>query len=235
MTLSTRRVTRRQVLKAGVLGTGFSLSQFHRLLGSPAETKDRGRSAILVFLKGGPSHQDTFDLKPDAPEEYRGEFGTTSTSVPGIHICEHLPRLAKRADQYAIVRGVTHNLADHGLGTYYLMTGNRPTPVLQYPGYGSVVRRELTAAEDVPGYVAVDRPVVGPGYLGAEYGALATGEKPRFGFPFRVRGVTLDDGITLEKYRSEQALLHDLDTAFAGFEDLDEHVPPFSIGCVSVA
>ena len=224
MTLRTRRFTRRQVLKAGILGTGFSLSQFHRLLASQSETKDSGRSAILVFLKGGPSHQDTFDLKPDAPEEYRGEFRTTSTSVPGIHICEHLPLLAKRADQYAIVRGITHNLADHGLGTNYLMTGNRPTPVLKYPGYGSVVSRELTVAEDIPAFVAVDRPVVGPGYLGAEYGAFATGDKPRYGFPFRVRGVTLDDGITLEQYRSEQALLRDLDTAFAGFEDLDEHV-----------
>ena len=92
-----KHVSRRQVLKAGVLGAGFSLSRYFDVLGSEDAAKDSGRSAILVFLKGGPSHQDTFDLKPNAPSDYRGQFQPVSTTVPGMSICEHLPRLAQRA------------------------------------------------------------------------------------------------------------------------------------------
>lgn len=85
-------ISRRQMLRFGALGTSFSLSHFLRA--NAAEGKaDSGRSAILVFLGGGPSHQDTFDLKPEAPAEYRGLFSPIRTSVPGIEICEHMPRL----------------------------------------------------------------------------------------------------------------------------------------------
>ncbi len=216
-------VSRRQILKVGALGTSLSLSNYLRL--SAAEGKaDEGRSAIFVFLGGGPSHQDTFDLKPNAPSEYRGQFRPIRTSVPGVEICEHLPRLAARADKYAVIRGISHSLADHGLGTRYLMTGNLPTPVVNYPMYGSVVSREFPAREDLPSFVSIDRPVEGPGYLGAEFGPLSTGEKPRYGQPFRVRGITLDGSLTMDRYRSRRALLNDLDTAFAGFEGLDDAV-----------
>ena len=141
-----------------------------------------------------------------------------------MEICEHLPKLAKRANQYAVLRGISHNLAAHGLGTRYLMTGNRPTPVVQYPMYGSVVSREFPAADDLPSFVSIDRPVEGPGYLGAEHGPLSTGEKPRYGQPFRVRGITLDDGLTVEKFQSRRDLLTDIDTAFDGYENLDDSV-----------
>ena len=219
----TNRYSRREALKVGVLGAGFSLADHLRL--SAAESKpDDGRSAILVFLGGGPSHQDTFDLKPHAPAEYRGEFSPIDTSVEGIQICEHLPQLGRRADRYAIVRGITHNLAAHTLGTRYLMTGNRPSPVVQYPLYGSVVSREFPAPEELPSFVSIDRPIEGPGYLGPEYSPLSTGEKPRFGQPFNVRGITLGEGLTVEKYQSRRALLTDIDTAFSGFESLDETV-----------
>ena len=86
--------SRRQMLKVGALG-GLTLSQYMRLQASTKEPSQK-RSGIFIFLEGGPSHQDTFDLKPDAPSEYRGEFKPISTSVPGIQICEHLPELAKR-------------------------------------------------------------------------------------------------------------------------------------------
>jgi hypothetical protein len=211
------------MLKVGMLGAGFSLSNYLRLQAESGQS-DEKRSAILVFLGGGPSHQDTFDLKPNAPSEYRGQFSPIATSTPGIEICEHLPKLARRTDKYALVRGITHNLAAHGLGTRYLMTGNRPTPVVKYPMYGSVVSREFPAAEDLPSFVSIDRPVEGPGYLGAEYGPLSTGEKPRYGQPFRVRGITLDDGLTVDKFQSRRNLLTDIDTAFDGFETLDDSV-----------
>ncbi|OYW20957.1 MAG: hypothetical protein B7Z55_06385 [Planctomycetales bacterium 12-60-4] len=187
-------------------------------------SRHSGRSAILVFVGGGPSHQDTFDLKPDAPAEYRGQFSPIQTSAPGVEICEHLPRLARRADKYSVIRGITHSLADHGLGTRYLMTGNLPTPVVNYPLYGSIVSHEMPARDDLPSFVSIDRPVEGPGYLGAEYGPLSTGEKPRFGQPFRVRGITLDGNLTLEKFQSRRNLLQDIDQAFAGYEALDESV-----------
>jgi hypothetical protein len=209
------------MLKAGVLGAGFSLGDFLRLSASSAN-QDSGRSAILVFLGGGPAHQDTFDLKPQAPAEYRGQFTPIATSAPGVQICEHLPKLARRAGQYAVVRGISHNLAAHNLGVRYLMTGNRPTQVVNYPMYGSVVSREFPGPADVPSFVSIDRPVEGPGFLGAEYGPLSTGEKPRYGQPFRVRGVTLGDGLTIDRYRSRRRLLTDIDTAFEGYEELDE-------------
>lgn len=220
---SLTQLTRRQMLKVGVLGSGLSLSQHLRLNAETGQT-DAQRSAILIFLGGGPSHQDTFDLKPDAPQEYRGQFDPISTSASGVQICEHLPLLARQADRYAVLRGITHNLAAHGLGTRYLMTGNRPTPVVKYPMYGSVVSREFPAAHDLPSFVSIDRPVEGPGYLGPEYGPLSTGEKPRYGQPFRVRGITLGDGMTIDKYRSRRELLSDLDTAFQGFEKQDDTV-----------
>jgi hypothetical protein len=215
---------RRQMLKVGALGVGLTLGEYLRLCAAGSETADSRRSAILVFLRGGPAHQDTFDLKPTAPAEYRGEFRPIRTAASGVEICEHLPRLAELAERYAIVRGITHNLAAHDLGTRYLMTGNRPTPVLQYPMYGSVVSREVPAAEDLPSFVSIDEPVEGPGYLGAEYGPLSTGEKPRYGQPFRVRGITLSDSLTIDRYQQRRRLLSDLDRAFEGFEKLDESV-----------
>ncbi len=216
-------ISRRQFLQIGSLGTSLTLGNYLRFA-SAHEQVDQGRSAVLVFLGGGPSHQDTFDMKPKAPAEYRGQFQPIRTSVPGVEICEHLPKLARRADRYAVLRGITHSLADHGLGTRYLMTGNLPTPVVDYPMYGSVVSKEFPAAPDLPSFVSIERPVEGPGYLGAEYGPLSTGEKPRYGQPFRVRGITLDGTMTLERYRQRQKLVDDIDTAFAGYEQLDESV-----------
>lgn len=216
-------ISRRQFVQVGALGSSLSLGNFFRLNAAEGRA-DSGQSAILVFLGGGPSHQDTFDMKPEAPVEYRGQFEPRSTVVPGIQICEHLPMLAGRADKFAIIRGITHSLADHGLGTRYLMTGNLPTPVVQYPTYGSVVSKEMPAANDLPAFVSIDRAVEGPGYLGPEYGPMSTGEKPRYGMPFRVRGITLDESITVDRFRSRHTLRRDIDTAFAGYEGLDESV-----------
>jgi hypothetical protein len=216
-------LTRRKMLQVGALGTGLSLSSFLRANAAEG-LADSGRSAILVFLGGGPAHQDTFDLKPQAPAEYRGQFSPIRTSVPGVEICEHMPRLARIANQYTVIRGITHSLADHGLGTRYVMTGNLPTPVVNYPMFGSIVSREMPSREDLPSFVSIDRPVEGPGYLGAEYGPLSTGEKPRFGQPFRVRGITLDESLTVARYQSRRQLRDDIDTAFAGYETLDDSV-----------
>ena len=114
-------IQRRDFLKIGALsGVGLGLSDYLSLAEADAATNTRARSAIYVRLAGGPSHMDTFDMKPDAPDTHRGEFREISTYVPGVRICEHLPKLAKCADKYAILRGVSHTLAAHRLGAEYL-------------------------------------------------------------------------------------------------------------------
>lgn len=213
--------TRREMLKVGAIG-GLTLSQYLRAQAASGK-KNSQRSGIFIFLEGGPSHQDTFDLKPDAPALYRGEFKPIPTAVPGIHICEHLPELAKRMKDYAIIRGLTHTIADHGLGKKYLLTGNRPSQTLSYPEYGSVVSKMHPSARDLPTYVSIDESFVGPGYLGNEFSALTAG-KPTFGIPYSVRGISLEDGLTVDRYKSQRRLLDDLDTAFEGFEKLDAPV-----------
>ena len=216
-----KRFNRRDMLKVGALG-GLSLSQVLRARANGGARLAK-RSGIFVFLEGGPSHQDTFDLKPDAPSEYRGEFKPIPTAVPGIQICEHLPELAKRMKDYAIIRGLSHTLADHGIGKKYMLTGNRPSQTLSYPEYGAVVSKVHPSARDLPSYVSIDESFVGPGYLGNEFSAL-TANKPTFGIPYSVRGISLEDGLTVEKYNSQKKLLDDLDTAFRGYENLDEQV-----------
>ncbi|MEC9094322.1 MAG: DUF1501 domain-containing protein [Planctomycetota bacterium] len=214
---------RRQMLKVGALGCGFSLADYLRLEATGLKAKPEKRSAIFIFLEGAPSHQDTFDLKPNAPAEVRGEFRPISTQVSGIQICEKLPELAKRTKAIAILRGITHNVADHGLAKKYLLTGNKSSQTVSYPEYGSVVSHEFPSASNLPTYVSIDESFVGPGYLGNQYSPL-TAEKPRHGFPYTVRGVTLEDGISIGKYKSQNRLLEDLDTAFAGYEKLDDQV-----------
>ncbi|MEC7566760.1 MAG: DUF1501 domain-containing protein [Planctomycetota bacterium] len=213
---------RRQLLKVGALGAGLTLSQYLRLCADRVPDAPK-RSGIFIFMEGGPSHLDTFDLKPNAPADIRGEFKPIATNVPGVQICEHMPMLSQRASQYAVVRGIAHNLADHGIGKKYLLTGNKPVPTVQFPEFGSVVSREYPSAHDLPSYVSIDEMFLGPGYLGSQYSPL-TADKPRHGFPYSVRGVSLEDGLTVDKYASQKQLLDDLDTAFRGFEDLDEQV-----------
>ena len=136
-------IQRRDFLKVGALaGMGMSLPRY-LAMAEEAGTAPNGKakSAIFVRLGGGPSHMDSFDMKPDAPDTHRGEYKEIKTNVPGVRFCEHLPKLAKGADKFAILRGVHHTLAAHGLGSQYLSTGNRPLPSLQFPAYGAVVSK----------------------------------------------------------------------------------------------
>ena len=220
--MHTNPFSRRQFLKVGTLGAGLTLSQYLRLHAGLSDSVEK-RSAIFIFMEGAPSHQDTFDLKPSAPVEVRGEFKPIRTNVGGVQICEHMPMLAGSADKYAIIRGITHNVADHGLAKRYLLTGNKASQTVSYPEYGSVVSHEFPVAPNLPTYVSIDESFVGPGYLGSRYSPL-TADKPRHGVPYTVRGVSLEDGLTVDKYRSQKKLLDDLDVAFKGFEDLDDQV-----------
>ena len=216
---------RRRDLLAGGLGVGglaiggLSLSGYLRLAQAGQVQPAKAQAAIVVWLGGGPPHLDTFDMKPGAPAEIRGEFNPIGTNVPGIAICEHLPKLARCADKYAIIHGVSHTLAGHELGTEYLSTGNLPLPTLAYPGYGAVISKEKiskekSAARDLPHFVAIPSTPQKAGYLGVQYAPLATAAVPQAGVPFSVRGISLAGGLTADDFQSRQKLLRRLDTAF---------------------
>src|SRR5688572_27083023 len=182
---------RRDLLRVGVLGaTGLGLADYFRLAEAGEVKAARANAAIFINLTGGPSHIDTFDPKPDAPEEYRGEFRTIRTKVAGMVLCEHLPRLAGCSDKFALLRGVSHSLTEHQMGTKYINTGNRPIPSLEFPGYGAVVSKELASPRDLPPFVAIPKTPQVPGILGVEYAAFNTQATPRAGKPFTVRGMT---------------------------------------------
>lgn len=213
-------IGRRDFLRAGAAGgAGLTLASFMQM--SQAGTLREGakaRSAIFVNLNGGPSHMDTFDMKPDAPDEYRGEFSPIQTSLPGVTISEHLPKLAMSMDKFALLRGVTHSVAAHQLGTEYVNSGNRPLPSLEFPGYGAVVSRELSGVPELPKFVAIPNSAQRPGYLGVRYAPMNTTATPQIGQPFRVRGMSLGAGLTIEEVEKRKNLLTQLDQTFGDFE-----------------
>jgi hypothetical protein len=216
-------IPRRDFLRVGALaGLGLNLPGFLELAAAGAVQPRKAKAAIFVYLAGGPSHLDTFDLKPDAPDTHRGAFHEIPTNVPGIRICEHLPKLAQCAEHYSILRGVSHTLGDHRLGSLYLNTGNRPLPSLDYPSYGAVVSKELPGRRDLPAFVAIPYTSQTTGFLNVEYGPLSTGQSPKPGVPMQLRGLSLTGGVTLEEIDRRQNLLHKFDTAFGSFAQDDK-------------
>src|SRR4029077_20155222 len=120
-------------------------------------------SVILIWLPGGPPHLDTYDLKPDAPAEYRGPFRPIQTNVPGVEVGEHLPLHAKVADRYALIRSIAHNFADHGGGHKRFLTGRDPSSpvgfVNDHPMVGSMVARvRQDRVVGVPNYISGTEP-----------------------------------------------------------------------------
>ena len=211
-------IKRRDFLRAGALGAGLSLSGYLRLASAGELKQAKAKSAIFINLTGGPSHMDTFDLKPNAPSEVRGQFNPIKTNVPGVEFSEHLPKLAQCADKFAILRGVTHTLAAHELGTEYVNTGSRPLPSLEYPGYGAVVTKELGGPQDLPPFVAIPNSNQRTGFLGVQYAPLNTTSAPKAGQAYGVRGITLGNGLTVEEVERRTSLLEDLDKTFAAVE-----------------
>jgi len=126
------RATRREIIQAGaigLLGLGVNHLTALRALAAPAATAARAKSVIYIFLSGGLAQHESFDLKPDAPMEVRGEFKPIRTRTPGTHICEHLPRLAKISEKWSLVRSLTHGSSDHSLSHHIMLTGRSETPV----------------------------------------------------------------------------------------------------------
>ena len=217
----TACANRRSFVKAGILGaTGLSLAELLRLeaKGNHAYTSVRHPSVIILWMRGGPSHIDMWDPKPDAPAEYRGEFGVQRSTVPGIFLSDMLPRCGRIMDKWSIVRSLHHNDAGHSSGDQICFTGypSGPNPDENvYPSCGSIVSRQLENRNlQLPTYVMIPRniPGTGPGYLGMAHKAFETGVDPAQPGPFRVPNFAFPSGVTLEQVGDRRGLLRSFDT-----------------------
>jgi len=123
--------SRREVIQAGAVGLiGLGMNHLSALQAMTAATQSaRAKSVIYIFLSGGLAQHESFDMKPDAPMEYRGEFKPIRTRTPGLHICEHLPNLARISEKWSLVRSLTHGSSDHSLGHHIMLTGRSDTPL----------------------------------------------------------------------------------------------------------
>lgn len=214
---------RRNWLQLGVAGlAGGSFTNLLQLRQACAATMPSNRkpaSCILIWMDGGPTHFETFDPKPEAPVEIRGEFQPINTNVQGIQICEHLPKLASIANKYAIVRSVCHNQGNHGAGNHYMMTGAPPRIpvgcgafVSFHPSLGSVAAKERPAPHGLPPYFSMPSMSRsgGPNFLGAKYAPFVVGGDPN-SKNFRVRDVELPSGISDDRFQSRRDLRHLVD------------------------
>jgi hypothetical protein len=212
---------RRSFVKAGVLGSaGLSLAGLlrHEARAS-APTGGRKPSAIILWMRGGPSHIDMWDPKPDAPAEYRGEFGTIPTNVPGVQLGDLLPMSARMMDRWSIVRSLHHDDAGHSSGDQICFTGYPSGPSGDenvHPSCGSVVARQLGHEDPrLPAYVMIPKmvPGTGPAYLGVAYKPFETMADPAVPGPFRLPNFALPQGVTLERLGDRRGLL-------AGFDQI---------------
>ena len=150
---------------------GSSVINFtNSILANAAEMKKNTKSVILLWMGGGPSTIDLWDLKTNTPTS--GPFKPISTSADGVQICEHLPLLSQQMHHLSIVRSMSTREADHTRGRYYMHTGFVPTPTIEHPSYGSVISHELIKSVpelEVPAFVSVGGSSIGPGFLGMTY------------------------------------------------------------------
>jgi Protein of unknown function (DUF1501) len=204
---------RRDFLRIGSLGAlGISLDGVLRA------GARRDISCILLWQSGGCGHLDTFDLKPDAPKEIRGEFQPISTNVPGIQICEHLPFTAKQADKFTILRSMKSRENNHERAINYLLTGYLPLPTLEFPSMGSVISKELGPKNGLPPYVAVPNtfPSYGGGYLGGAYNPFIAGDPNVSGY--QVRDLTLPADVDWTRVANRNFLLKQMDAKFRAID-----------------
>jgi hypothetical protein len=213
---------RRDFLKLGTAGLfGLGLADLLRLEARADKAKRKATSVIMVWLAGAPSTIDMWDLKPDAPEGIRGEFKTIATAAGGVRISDQLPKVAKIVDRATLVRSLHHNIPEHGVGTLYMTTGNRPSPALEYPALGSLASRLLPAPAGVPSYVTFSGfRSTGPGYLGSAYSAFEVEGNPQQG-KLRVQGVSLPDNFTTTDLANRDKLRNTFDAAFKALDQAE--------------
>ena len=218
--------TRRSCLQFGLGGLfGSSLAQ---LLQAQSYARAAGpvqapaKRCILIWMDGGPTHYETFDPKPEAPMEIRGEFGTTQTKIPGVHFSEKMQRLASLMDRCSLIRSIRHDQGNHGAGNHYMMTGAPPRIpvgcgafVSFHPSIGSVVSHhhdQQNPTSPLPGYFSMPRMSRsgGPNFLGARFAPFVVPDDPNSS-SFRVRDVTVPTGIDDVQFQSRTSLRSRLD------------------------
>ncbi|MBX9582605.1 MAG: DUF1501 domain-containing protein [Gemmataceae bacterium] len=227
---------RRSFLHVGFLGgLGLSLDQYLRLTAARAAEPNgqappaaapkgpKAEACIHIFLPGGMAHQESFDPKPYAPVEYRGEMGVVQTKLDGVVFNECLKQTAAVADKITVVRGMTHGEAAHERGTHNMFTGYRPSPALVFPSMGSVISHELGVRNNLPPYVAVpSMPTnfAGSGYLSSAYAPFSLGSDPADG-GFRVQDLALPGGVTPDRFAARRNMLDAVNQHFKEKEKSD--------------
>ena len=213
--------SRRDFLRVGALAPlGFSLAdllRLHALAGDDAVGRTaRARSVILVYLGGGISHHDTFDLKPDAPLEIRGKYRSIPSNVPGTHVGELLPRMAKTMDKVCLVRSQSHENDHHETATNWVLSGRFGSAFGDYPAMGAVVAHELGFAGLLPPYVAVPRnpsftwELGKSAFLGGRYESFKAGDPNQAGY--KVRDLTVAEPLAQPVVERRRTLLAAVDT-----------------------
>jgi hypothetical protein len=224
------RQGRRQFLQAAFMGAaGVGASRWVPTLANElASHPGRKRQCLILWMAGGPSQIDSFDMKPDHANG--GEFRPISTTVPGLAICEHLPRLAKHADQLAIVRSVSTKEGDHMRGMQLMRTGTAANGPIKMPSIGCSLAKELGSLESgLPNYISVGAPAfpgaagLGPGYLGPRYaptsvigaepGPAVDGEPNRFA-SLGVNHLATFPGVTTDRVERRRDILESLQRSF---------------------
>jgi hypothetical protein len=217
-------ITRRHALRVGASGLigGLSLPGLLELQARAATAKPAtAQACIFIFLEGGPSHIDMWDMKPDAPTEIRGPFKPIRTSVPGTLICEHLPLCSKIAHKYTIVRSHSHNDNGHNTGYHYVMTGYKadfpdgntrlPNNHL-YPSIGSIVSRELGSRTTLPPYINMPHIMAGggPGFYGSQHAPFVIESNP-VQADFKVQDLRPLEGISRTRQARRRRLLAEVE------------------------
>lgn len=215
------RRSRRHFLRVGTAGLfGLTLADALRADATPAR-KPKASGVILLWLGGGPSTIDMWDLKPDAPANIRGEFRPIPTKADGIQICEHLPLTANVMDRCALVRSLSHEITAHGPGSVYMATGHPPSAALDYPPLGALAAKLLPPASALPAYVLFDAAKsagypAGAGYLGTPFA------------PFEVEGsavrpdaLGLPNGFTPKQLADRKKLRDRFDAKFKALDEAD--------------
>jgi hypothetical protein len=197
-------VNRRNFLKIGAFGAGLTLADMLRGQARAAEAK-ANKSAILIYLPGGPSHMDMYDLKPQAPVEFKGEFNPIATNVPGVQICEHMPLQARMWDKLSVIRSVlsVDEHSDSLVTTGYTEQVNR---VAQHPSMGAVISKLRNGSNDIPPFVSLRGMSIGtePGYLGIAHRPF-TPDGPG------LRNLQLAQGINPDRMTDRKGLLSGFD------------------------
>lgn len=215
-----------------IAGLGLSLGDFLRLeqavaddapaTSKPAVKGPPADAAIYIFLQGGMSHFETFDPKPTAPIEYRGQLGTVKTNT-GELFGSLMAQTATVADKIAVLRGMTHTEAAHERGTHNMLTGYQPSPVITYPSMGSVVSHEYGSRKDLPAYCCVPNAsnvYLGTGYLSSAYGPFSIGGEPN-AKNFKVRDLNAPAGVDEKRMARRRSLRATVDAHFSELEKGD--------------